>query len=93
MDHRHDRKAPSSGSGLEAFADHSRRRQQFLIYRFTILRDEYEGRDAREAADLMRLYLSAVANGEDEIADTIYGFMSSHAEPVFERNRAWRARH
>ena len=78
----------SRAGGPVPFEDLSYCKQHAVIRRF-VLRNRYTNADARRAARLAQLYLTAVAEGDEELADSIYGFMASHAETMLRR---WRRR-
>ena len=82
----------SRAAGPVPFEDLSYRKQHAVIRRF-VLQNRYTNADARRAARLAQLYLTAVAEGDEDLADEIYAFMAAHAETMLRRWRRQSRQH
>jgi|SRR6516162_6749382 hypothetical protein len=78
-----------AGGRGQLFEDFSYLKQRAIIAHYASLQRRWTGTDARRAARLMQLYLTAAAEGDEELAETIYAFIVSHAETMLRR---WRRR-
>jgi hypothetical protein len=62
-------------------------KQKTIVQRFVRLEKRVDDLAAKRAARLMRLYLAAAASGDEALADEVYDFIVSHAEPMLRRFR------
>jgi hypothetical protein len=85
--------ALTKAAGRAEFDNLSYKKQLAVIKRFALLQNRVTDANAKRAAQLMHLYLSAAAEGNDELADDIWTFMDSHAEPMIRHFRRRQARH
>jgi len=82
-----------AAGGPGRFEDLSYKRQQAIIRRFARLEAGVSNIHARRAAQLMQLYLKAAADGDEELGNEIYEFMTSHGEPMLRHFDRWQRRH
>jgi hypothetical protein len=75
--------------GRALFEELSYPDQQVIIRKFAALQYRYTDRHAQQAALLMQLHLMAAADGDEDLADSIYAYITAHAATMV---RFWRRR-
>src|SRR5262245_258892 len=76
-----------AGGQFEDFHDFPYQKQKAIIGHYVLLQRKWSSPDARRAARLMQLYCMAASEGDEELAESIYGFMVAHGETMLRR---WR---
>jgi len=77
----------SRAGGRGQFEDWTYRKQRAVIGHYLFLQRKWGNADARRAARLMELHLTAAAEGDEDLVETIYEFIAAHAESML---RHWR---